>query len=166
MKSISLIQEEAISIKKRLKESVNFRRDNPGGSWLKDKQEHANKHYNTRKTTGAVTGSFDKLVHLPVTHLHKIHGELGEHHYRDRSDKLKNLEKEIGHPKNFDSKKHPPLVGVNHKGEAHVIEGNHRIAYAKKHGISHMHVEYRYFNGGEDVKGEHHPETIKKLHKE
>ena len=127
-----------------------FNRDNPGGDWLKNKQEDAEKTYERRRgITGAVTGYFDRKVKLPTSSLSGLRGARGEESYRTDSAKMSDLEKEIGHPSKFDSEKHPVSIGINHRGEAHVVEGNHRIAYAAKHGIPHVHAEVRYYNGGE-----------------
>lgn len=148
------------SFKQYLKEK--FKIDNPGGTWLKHKQEDANDDYPTYKGyNGATTGYFTGRLKIPVHHIKNMPGARGEHKFRNNDLKLMALEKEVGHPSNFDSKKHPILIGVNHKGESSILEGNHRLAYAHKHKISHIHAEVRYYNGGEEAKGNFHPDTIK-----
>jgi hypothetical protein len=74
---------------------------------------------------------------------------------------MDNLEKEIGHPDNFNSEANPISIGINHRGEPHVMEGNHRLAYALKHKIPHIHAEVRYYNGGEEASGPMHPSKLK-----
>lgn len=151
-----------------IEEEVKFHRDNPGGEWLKHKHEDAETHYKKKKGLhGGTTGWFSPYPHLPVSHLKKIPGANDEHYTREskHSQKSQHVEKQIGHPSKFDTKKYPIMVGVNHRGEAHVMEGNHRLGYAVRHGISHVHTEFKYYNGGEDVHGSHHPSIIKKLHK-
>jgi hypothetical protein len=139
---------------------VKFRTDNPGGEWLQKHISTAEDHYSKRfGLHGGATGYFsggDGTLKLPVHILKDLPGAMGEHHTRDdaTSPKSARLEQEIGHPKNFDSKEYPILVGVNHRGKGFVMEGNHRLAYAARHGISHIHTEVRYWNGGEN-----HPDS-------
>lgn len=151
--------------------------DNPGGDWEKRKQRDAakdmrdHKGRDTFRSTGlhgSVTGAFKKHPHIPVDHIKDLPGAMGEHKHKhlSSSGKMKDLEKEVGHPSKFDSKKHPIFIGVNHRGHGHVLEGNHRLEYARKHGISHIHAEVRYFNGGERAKGKLHPKKLEKLHKD
>ena len=158
-------------------EPLKFHVDNPGGEWLQYKQDSAKewirKHGDENTSlgkgiTGAVTGYFNKPMNLPVQYLSKLPGAMGEEQYRGSTtnQKMKNLESDIGSPDNFDSKKHPIFVAVNHMGHAYVMEGNHRLEYARKNGISHIHTEVRYFNGGETADKLMHPSTITKLHKE
>jgi predicted alpha/beta superfamily hydrolase len=58
------------------------------------------------------------------------------------------------------------IIGINHKGEAHVLEGNHRIRYARDNNISHIHTDVSYFNGGEKAEGKFHPNKVKEMHQE
>lgn len=145
--------------KKKKTISEEFRRDNPGGRWLAGHRERAEK--SGRKISGPVTGYHSSPVRISTNRLHRVPGAEGEHRYRDNSRKLQELEKTIGHPSKFDSQKHPVVVGVNHRGEGYVIEGNHRIAYARKHKIPHVHAEVRYYAGGEEVKGPYHPSKFR-----
>jgi hypothetical protein len=138
--------------------NIEFRQDNPGGNWLRAKQEDAEK--SGRKVSGPITGYFTKDLKLPVKEIKDIPGSMGEESYRSDSSKMKDLEKTIEDPSNFDSKSNPILIGVNHRGEAHVLEGNHRLAYATKHNIPHIYAEVKYYSGGEDVNGPHHPDKI------
>lgn len=134
--------------------SLEFKSDNPGGQWLKDKQEDAESRYSRNKgTNGATTGYFNRAVKMKTSDIKSIKGVNGEEKYRGDSNapKRKYLNDEIGHPSNFNSRKNPILIGVNHRGESHVIEGNHRLAYAADNGIQHIHSDIRYFNGGEDA---------------
>lgn len=139
--------------------SLEFTQDNPGGEWLKNKQKRAEENPSLRGIVGSTTGYFNHKAKIPTDKLDYLPGARGEHEFRDNSEKLKNLEKEIGHPSNFNSKKYPIMVGVNHNGNAHVMEGNHRLAYAKKYGISPIHTEVKYYNGGEEYKPKH-PDTL------
>jgi hypothetical protein len=144
----------------------SFRRDNPGGDWLEYRREEAEEHYAKRKGLhGGTTGYFTKTLHLPVSHLSSLEGVMGEHKFRDSGPKQERVANEIGHPSNFNTKDYPIMVGINHKGVPYVMEGNHRLAYAKKHGISHIHAEVKYYNGGEDHEGPYSPKSLLKLHK-
>lgn len=158
-------------------EELRFKTDNPGGDWLKYKQEDAesmmSKYKNTDNSlgkgfSGSVTGYFTKHVVIPVSHIKNTPGAMGEENYVNTpsNKKMDTLKSEIGSPDKFDSKSHPIFIAVNHKGDAYTMEGNHRLAYAAQHGIDHIHAEVRYFNGGETVQGKYHPSTLLKLHHE
>ena len=54
------------------------------------------------------------------------------------------------------------MIGVNHKGEAYILEGNNRAAIAKKMNVPSVKVEVKYFNGAEDVKGIYSPANMLK----
>jgi hypothetical protein len=144
---------------------ADFRRDNPGGDWLKRKQEQAGEHFRGHKLSGAITGYFKHTLHLPVKHLTHIPGANGEHKYRDdhTSHKHQELAKSVKE-KGFNTEHDAILIGVNHHGEPHVLEGNHRLAHAAKHGIEKIHAEVRYWNGGEDAKGNFTPKHVASLH--
>lgn len=151
----------------REESDIKFKTDNPGGSWLQRKQSEADEKYNPdgkmafhKGITGSITGYFTKYPKLPTSYLSRLPGAMGEEKFRDSSDKLERLEKEVGDPSKFDTDEHPIMVGVNHRGEAYITEGNHRVAYAAKHGIPHVRTEVKYFNGGEEVHGPHHPDKI------
>lgn len=152
---------------------LKLKLDNPGGDWLRRQQKNAEEKMangpgesaSSRGITGSTTGYFNKYPKLPTHVLKHVVGAMGEENFRDHSSKLERLEKTIGHPSKFNSKEHPILIGVNHKGHPHIIEGNHRVAYANKHGISHVHSEVKYFNGGEAVKGNFHPDKVMKIAK-
>lgn len=135
---------------------------------LRMKREAADKDLHKTKGVGAgasVTAQFTKNVRIPTGVLSRTDGANGEEEYRDDPSSPKNvsLEKEIGHPKNFNSEKNPVAVSVNHKGQPYVHEGNHRIAYAKRHGIPYVHARVSYHLGGEQAKGAYHPDMIKKM---
>lgn len=147
---------------------AKFRRDNPGGDWLKREQARAEEgdvsHH--KAVRGSTTGWFTHNLKLPVSALKDLPGTRDEQYHRNdfSSPKHKWLAKDIEDSGGFDSKKYPIMIGVNHKGEAHVMEGNHRLAYAAKNGISHIHTEFKYYNGGEDVNGPFHPSKVAKMH--
>ena len=151
------------------KEPLTFKADNPGGQWEKDNQEDAMVRYDRDKAiSGKVTGRFSRDLELPVSHLAKIHGLRDEHEYRDdpNSQKSKSLDDDVKKSGGFNSKENPICVTVNHLGEPYVLEGNHRLAHAIRHGIKKIHTEVKYFNGGEKVKGIMHPDTALKLDNE
>lgn len=156
---------------------LKFHIDNPGGEWLQHKQESAKewmrKHGDSDTSlgkgfSGSVTGYYNKPLNLPVSYISNLPGATGEEKYRGSPDnqKMKNLESDIGSPDKFDSKNHPIFVAVNHMGHAYVMEGNHRLEYARKNGIPNIHTEVRYFNGGETADKHMHPTKIINLHKE
>lgn len=137
-----------------------FRSDIPNEDWLKMHQEDAENTYGRWKgITGKVTGYFDHLHEMNPSILRNVPGLNGEHHFRE-SPNSKRIDDTIGHPSNFDSQNHPIMIGVNHRGRAYVIEGNHRLGYAIKHRIPVIHAEIKYYNGGERVNGPFHPSKL------
>ena len=52
------------------------------------------------------------------------------------------------------------VIGVNHKGDAFVLEGNTRAAVATDLNIPNVRAEIRYFNGGELVDGPFKPDNM------
>lgn len=144
---------------------ATFRSDNPGGEWLQREKTYAeNKYSNHNKgILGSTTGYYSKSLKLKTDMIKHAKGLRDEHQYRNHSPKLENLEKTIGDPKNFDTKKYPILIHVNHRGEGYVGEGNHRLAYAVKHKIPTIHADVRYWNGGEAHKGQWHPSEVEKM---
>ena len=138
--------------------------DNPGGKWLENKQEDAQNGINRHKgLRGAITGYYKSPLKLRVSDIKDLPGSMGEEEYRSSSSKMETLEQQIGHPSKFDSKNNPIMIGVNHLGRPYVMEGNHRLAYATKHGIEHIHAEIKYYNGGETKQKGFHPSDVQKM---
>ena len=52
------------------------------------------------------------------------------------------------------------VVGVNHKGEPYILEGNTRVAVASQLGEPFVKTEVRYWNGGEMVQGPFIPQAV------
>lgn len=154
-----------------LEESFKFSKDNPGGEWEKHEQSRADnwiKKYNGNGSYGkglggSVTGSIRGLKINPK-HIKHLHGAEDEHSFAQSDSEMNKFSKRIGGKENFNTKDNPILIGVNHKGEAHVLEGNHRLAYANRFNIPHIHTDVSYFNGGEKVKGNYHPDKFKEKH--
>lgn len=74
-------------------------------------------------------------------------------------DLKKSVEKEGFVP---DQKGNTILIGVNHKGQAFIMEGNNRVAVAKEQGVPSIKAEVKYFNGAEDVDSPFSPQNILK----
>ena len=151
-----------------MEDDDGFNYDNPGGSWLESKQRQAEKsRKGGTRITGSTTAWSDKPFRLPVSKLKNIRGASGEEKWRNdpKSSKYQSLEKEVGEPSNFSSDEHPITLHIDHRGVPYVGEGNHRLAYAARHGISHIHARVKYFNGGEQADGKFSPEKIKDMHK-
>jgi hypothetical protein len=55
------------------------------------------------------------------------------------------------------------VLGINHRGEPFIIEGNTRTAVASDLGIPNVRVEVRYKNGGEMVDGPFAPQNIARI---
>lgn len=146
------------------KEDNKFYSDIPNENWLSDKQKYANETYHrNRGVTGSVTGWFDKPVEIDVDKIKHLKGLMDEHHFREDPNAIKSQELEQvvkEDPKGFNTKEHPIFLTVNHKGEAYVSEGNHRLGYAVRNGHKTIHAEIRYFNGGERAEGPLHPSKM------
>ena len=140
-----------------------FMRDNPGGDWLKYKQEDAEKyHQRTNYIGGAVTANFRNL-RIPTSDLVQLRGAMGEEKHRKPGGvKYDRLAADVDANGWDDAPIHQIYIGVNHRGEAFIGEGNHRSQVAHDKGISHIWAEVRYFNGGEQVPGPWHPDEVRK----
>jgi len=141
--------------------------DNPGGSWLKNKQEaadkdiqeYAGKGYLGKGLGGSAT-AYVRNVDLPVSELKKIPGAADEKRIPGdfQYDQLtKSVEKE-GFRRDS-----PILIGVNHKGEPYIIEGNTRVAVAADQGIETIPAEVQWKNGGELIDGSLSPSVVERL---
>lgn len=143
--------------------------DNPGGDWEKGKQRYAEELMKEKKGKGPLgkglvgdsTARTTKPVKLSVDSIKNARGSNEEHEYRHTNDsKTRQLEKDIGDPSNFDTQNNPIEVRVNHKGEPFIHNGNHRLEYAKRHGITHIHANIQYHAGGENADGPLHPKKL------
>jgi hypothetical protein len=151
---------------------LGYRQDNPayryqdenehGKAWLLDKQEGAMESGDPTLLRGSVTAwmGTQRRMLLPVSFLAKIPGARNEKRIpgEPQYDGLLAHIKKVGH----DIDQVHILVGVNHFGEAYVIEGNTSIAVAPKFGITALPVEFRWFNGGEMATGPYSPATVAK----
>ncbi len=144
-----------------LEEEVEFHDNNPGGDWLKRERARVKKE----GRRGPETYATKHAVQIPVSHIAHLKGENGEEEFRNDPESYKHarLAKEVGHPSKFNSKDNPIRINVWHNGEAKIADGNHRTAYAHRHGISHIHAHVAYYAGGEESKGPLHPKTLKKI---
>ena len=52
------------------------------------------------------------------------------------------------------------IVGVNHKGEAYIVEGNTRVAVASEFDVPSVRSEVKYWNGAEEVESDFSPDKI------
>lgn len=131
-----------------------IRYDNPGGEWIKAKMAQAEEAMKTapadstahRGFSGAVTAHTTTPISLPVERLRKLKGASGEV-VRKSSDKYKELKASVD--ANGWRDETPILIGINHKGEAFLLEGNHRVFVADETGVTNIRAEVRWFNGGE-----------------
>lgn len=147
--------------------------DNPGGEWLARKQADAEKdmvEYAGEDTArakglrGSVTGWYGKILPLPTDFLDTIPGAMGEEKFRNDPTATKRamMDKAIeeGKENEIFNEENPIMIGVNHKGQAFILEGNHRVGVAKTQGRPFVHAEFKYFNGGEKAQGAFSPEVI------
>lgn len=149
---------------------MELRTDNPGGDWLKNQRKDAARKFRKygRGAWGSVTAHTQGPIRIPVDHIKHLPGSNGEEKFRDDPTAVKSarLEREVGHPSRFTTKDHPVTIVVNHKGQPYIADGNHRTAYAARHGISHVHATVSYHAGGEDARGPLHPNKLKRIARE
>lgn len=167
----SLLADETGALKigeeeKPVDEPTGFRVDNPGGSWLRGKQEDAylGKNKTAEKglkgTPTAFAGTGEEPLMLPVSELSKIGGvndevrKPGDLQY----DELMKSVKENGY-----TNENPVMVFVNHKGEPYINEGNTRIAVAKDAGVDKIKAWVHWYNGGEQAPGKWTPSAVAQM---
>lgn len=153
-------------LKHSLLSERGFRQDNPGGEWLENKQRNAARDQALGRRDmlqGPCTGYFEKPLLVSATWLHQMPGAMGENH-RPGTPKFDALLKDVEENGGFDmSPRRAGLAGVNHVGDAYVLEGNTRAAVAVHLGIDLIPFEIKYWNGGELVRGHYDPLTAAQM---
>jgi SAM-dependent methyltransferase len=141
--------------KRRFKLSV----DNPGGGWLARKQAAAEEDIRGgglgmggRGLRGAVTASASVTLDAAKINIPGANAESpgpGNPKYDALIEQVRR-----------DGKVNDPgIIGINHKGEAFIMEGNNRVAVAKLLGLP-VPMEIQWRNGGEEAAGEWSPKNI------
>ena len=160
-KAVSYVKSTSGKIAKAEGGEVDVQYDNPGGNWLKHQRENAEATVQKRGNIGAsgALTAWSKPVHVDPAKLSKIPGSMNERPEPGNAkyDALHKSMSAEGY-----SNKSPLLVGINHRGEPHIIEGNHRAAVARDLGVKSIPAEFRWFAGGEQADG-FKPEHIKSL---
>lgn len=137
---------------------VKIKRDNPGGQWLEAQRRRADENYSERHpVTGAVTGYLPKKIMVNPEAIKDIPGARGE--ARGPGDHQYDTLLEDVNQRGYQDDG-AILIGVNHRGEPYIIEGNTRAAVARAKGIKAIPAEVRYFAGGEDVPGRLSPDKL------
>jgi hypothetical protein len=158
--------------------SKNFKVDVPpgesGDKWLLNKQKdavsYAEKYPDSPATANLLTGSTTcwtpEFLKINPIFLTDLAGAMGEELFRHDPNGVKHsaLDKSITEDGYNDES--PISIAINHKGEAFISEGNHRVTLAAKHGVSQISVEVRYINGGERVEGGFEPEFFNRIEKQ
>tara|TARA_R110000850_G_scaffold64988_1_gene145562 strand:+ start:2141 stop:6709 length:4569 start_codon:yes stop_codon:yes gene_type:complete len=161
-------------------ESVGFRTDNPttkgmNPDWATRKQDIAleaamdadaageletSKYNMLNGPQSGFIGTNDNNLFLNTEFVSKLKGAEGEKPSAGqiKYDKLKKDIEENGFDP--DQKNNKIMIGVNHEGEAFILEGNNRAALALEFGVPSVKVEVKYFNGAETVGGDFSPENI------
>lgn len=145
---------------------AHLRTDNPGGSWIKHQQEDCieagTNQFGCPKRFGAVTGSYDAPVMLPVAVVAKCKGMRGEQANvrQDDLEWLTNHMKGGKLPPTERGTEYVPYIQVAYDGTPWVNEGNHRIMAAKALGWEWIPIELRYFAGGEEANGPLSPAKV------
>lgn len=135
--------------------SAVLKSDIPNESWLAEKMEDVissgkNQH-GLLKYFGPITGTFNRILNLPVSELSLLKGERGEQsNVRPESlEYIKDNYSEVS--------KNPVYVEVDPLGVPWVSEGNHRIMASADLGVQSLQVEVRYFSGSERIDGPFSP---------
>lgn len=132
--------------------------DNPGGRWLAEKRAGVDaaaraipQGLTGRRLGGAVTAQVRAV--LRTADLARLEGASGE--VRGPGDaKYDRLARRIKRDGwDPDQEGNALAVGVNHLGQAFLIEGNTRAALAAALGIPGLKTDVFWFNGAEDVPG-------------
>jgi hypothetical protein len=154
-------------------EDFGFYQDNPalkmssGVEWLENKQRVADETYGQRRgitgSTTATLGSGDKDMFLPTDFMRRIPGLLDERRVPGevQYERLMQDVRDRGFLPDQDGNR--IVLGINHRGEAFIIEGNTRTAVASDLGIPNVRVEVRYKNGGEMVEGPFAPNNVARI---
>jgi hypothetical protein len=150
-----------------------FRQDNPALSrgdteWLANKQRVADERYaESRGITGSTTAQLghtrDADMFLPTDFLRRIPG-LNRENRRPGDPKYDDLLRDVqrrGFLPDQDSNR--VVLGINHRGEPFLLEGNTRVAVANDVGVPNVRVEVVYKNGGEMVDGPFSPGNIARI---
>ena len=112
---------------------------------------------------GAITatlGGRNKDMFVPTSDVVSLQGAMGEN--RTAGDPQFDALMSDAEIRGFvdDQDGNRIVIGVNHKGEAYVIEGNTRAAVAQKLGIPYVKAEVRYWLGGEEKQGAFSPDRV------
>ena len=133
--------------------------DNPGGDWLRRKQEYAEEARGKgHKVTGPITAWTKDIVHVDPAKV-KFPGSLGENPMPGSAKYdalMESLRGKSEYPHDYGA----VLIGVNHRGEPHILEGNHRLAVSRDIGFKHVPAEVKWYSGGEQAEGGFKPEHL------
>lgn len=139
---------------------------NPGGSWLERKQRAAEESMESsprdKGLSGATTAhaGMDVPMYLPVSELRQLRGRNDEQP-RPGNGKYDALERSV-RARGY-TNENPVFVMVNHKGQAYLNEGNHRVAVASAHNVERVKAWVYWQNGGEEVQGAWSPANVARM---
>jgi hypothetical protein len=142
-------------------EVPKVRRDNPGGDWLKYQREGAEerKPLGSAGVSGALTGYLDKPVLLDPAKVTRLPGAMNEKPGPGKAQ-YDALMKSIREKGFLEEESGPILIGVNHRGEPYILEGNNRARVMSDLGHKAIPAEVRWFAGGEQVPGALSPDKL------
>ena len=142
-------------------EAPGFRVDNPGGSWLAEKQARAEADLaeGGKGIRGADTASIGlrQPITLPVEMLSQLRGVNDEVRAPGNAkfDELAQSVDQQGY-----TNESPVVVVVNHRGEAFLNEGNTRVAVAKSRNVDRIAATVYWMNGAEQTPGAWSPDQV------
>jgi hypothetical protein len=145
--------------------------DNPGGEWLNGKRRRAENDMlsaprgssRSKGLGGSITAYMPKPVNLPVDRLSTLTG--AEDEVRRAGDPRYDALAADASRRGFlpDQDGNAVVVGVNHLGQAYLLEGNTRVAVARDFGVPSVRAEVRWFNGGELADGPFSPSVVERI---
>ena len=156
-KGVKTHKYKALKVSKEEKQKYGAFVDNPNEDrWLQGEIENG--------PTSSVTAGTQKAVFIDVDKALEIPGHNQEEGFIDTSESSKfridAVTKSIK-KSGFDEEARP-LIGVTRDRGATVFEGNHRIRAAKKAGLKKIPVEFRWYNGSEEIGKDSFDNVIRK----
>jgi hypothetical protein len=147
---------------------IKFKKDIPNERWLKEQIDYAvtqpKSNYGV-PYMGKTTGSFSSNLLVPVRWLKDIKGQRGEQKNIRNNDleAIIAIIKTTGKLPIVNGKEYAPYIEIGYDGVPWVSEGNHRIMAALQVGLTHIPVEIKYFDGGQNLAKLFSPENLLSL---
>ena len=131
----------------------------PNDQWLESKVKYATEKMADKEASpaaqkglvGSTTGYIMEAVELPISLFENLQGANDEKPAAGQR-KFDQLTESVA-KSGFDQGGNAILVGVNHLGQAYILEGNNRVAVAKQNGVKTIKARIQWYNGGDTAAG-------------